>query len=689
METLSPEVAALVEQKKLDGLEDLWTRRMEEAPNDLPFFFAIASGLKKKGELESALAWLRFLADYHTEKGLGDSRLAILLEIARMAPSDGTIREELTTAIRESFAGHPDLDAVVAHFPLAASADPAETGGRIARWLRFRPGEVYLLSAHGPGRVLELNPTLDVIRLEFGRERLPLSLVSAERTLTPLPPDHFLRVKLEDPESLRSLAGEDPPEVVRRLLASFGGQASVAEIREHFSGLVEEARWSAFWAAARKTPQLLVSGTGKSAVVRWAESADAAEGQVREAFLEADAEGKLEIARKNAKRSVELLRLFASELSAEARRLLSSRPGLAWELSQTAFRLDPASEEAVPAAEALSHADPLTWLNGVRDHVAREKALQAIRAGRADWLEVFAEQFLKEEDARVLGALFDALEQAPERCEEIVRRIQRSPRRAPRAFLWLAERAHARGEPVPPSIFYSLLDALRQEEFSPVRARVKHFFEPGQLAVSIVRGTGSEEEARELLTALEHAGSLEEHRRAVVREALLMRFPELRAPAREYLYSTAPAIEARRKELQHLRQVELPANAEAMRVAKDHGDLSENFEYHAARQRHEYLSARIATLADELARSRALDPMRVDASEVRVGTRVRLRHEDGRERTATILGPWDSKPEEGVYSYLSEFGERLLGRKAGERVSLPEGVVDIVSIEPWTVSAVP
>ena len=74
-----------------------------------------------------------------------------------------------------------------------------------------------------------------------------------------------------------------------------------------------------------------------------------------------------------------------------------------------------------------------------------------------------------------------------------------------------------------------------------------------------------------------------------------------------------------------MRQVDLPANAEAMRVAKDHGDLSENFEYHAARQRHEYLSARIASLSDELSRSRALDPSRIDTSEVRVGTRVTLR----------------------------------------------------------------
>jgi transcription elongation GreA/GreB family factor len=163
-----------------------------------------------------------------------------------------------------------------------------------------------------------------------------------------------------------------------------------------------------------------------------------------------------------------------------------------------------------------------------------------------------------------------------------------------------------------------------------------------------------------------------------------MRFPGLRAPAREYVYSTPEAIEGRRKELAHLKQVELPANAEAMRIAKEHGDLSENFEYHAARQRHEYLSARIATLADELSRSRSLDPARIDPSEVRVGTRVVLREEGtGAERSVTILGPWDSKPEEAVYSYESEFAQALLGAKPGELVRAGGAGLEVVSIQPW------
>ncbi|HJW14374.1 MAG TPA: hypothetical protein VJ776_06745, partial [Thermoanaerobaculia bacterium] len=139
---LPGDVALLVEQKSFDAVEDLWTRRMEEQPEDLPFFFSVASAVKKKGGVAAALSWLRFLADYEIERGDADRQIAVLLEIARMAPADPDIRGEIEAALRRRFAGHPALAAVFAQFPLSGAPDPGETGGKIARWLRFSPGEI-------------------------------------------------------------------------------------------------------------------------------------------------------------------------------------------------------------------------------------------------------------------------------------------------------------------------------------------------------------------------------------------------------------------------------------------------------------------------------------------------------------------------------------------------------------------
>lgn len=678
---LPAEVAELVDHKKFTELEDLWTRRVEANPRDLPFFFSVAAAVKKKGGSEQAVSWLRLLADYQTERKDLDARLDVLAEAARLFPTEPEIRQDLAAALQARFAGHPVLPAVLAQNTLEKSKEPAAVASKIRRWLAFRPGDIFFLQGRGPGRIVEMNPALDFIRLEFEGGRLPLSLVSAEKTLVPLPPDHFLREKLERPGEAKALAENDPSEAVRRLLASFGRSLTVAEVKDHFSGIVPETRWTSLWASARKHKQLLVTGNGKSATVEWLSSAGAAEDSIRREFAEAPPEKKIDVARRQGKRSKELAREFSRGLAEEARRVSPDRPALAWELSQAALKLTPEDPEAFPAADFLAAGNTRTLLSEIGDPGARSRALEAIRQGRADWLEIFTDQFLLDEDQRVLAGIFEQLPQ--ESRDELSRRIFRSPRMAPRAFVWLSETSGWTGGEGPPSLFFSLLDALRQEEFSGVRARVKEFFDPGALAVALVRSAPSEEKAREMLEALNRAGGLEEHRRAMVREALLMKFPELRAPAREWIYGTPESIDAKRRELAHMKSVELPENARAMQAAKELGDLSENFEYQATRQRHEYLSARIASLADELSRARPLDRAKVDPAEIRVGTSVRLRESSGAERAVTILGPWDSKPEESIYSYQSDFAQELLGRRPGERVHWKGTEMEIVSVEPW------
>jgi transcription elongation GreA/GreB family factor len=675
---IPPEFQELVDGKKLEALEALWSKRMEEEPDALPLFFGVAAAVKKKGSGQVALKLLRSLADFQDEGS--DPRIQTLLEIARMSPKDPEVRKELAAALKSRFGGHPAFGAVVAKFAVETAPDPAEVAGRIARWLRFTPDGIYFMPGRGAGRLVEMKPALDVLRLDVGGAKLPFSLVSAERTLVALPESHFLRRKVEDPKTLAALAESDPAETVRQLLESFGGRSTVQEVRDHLAGLVPDDRWSAFWSSARKHKQLLVSGSAKSASVVWSESADAAEDSVRQSFEKAAPAAKIELARKHAKRSKPLAAFMAESLAAEAQKAAAGAPALAWELSQAVLRLAPGAPEAFPAERLLAGSDLRRSLSEIRDHQAREKALEAVRASRPDWAEIFTEQITREEDGRVLGTLFSAL---GDRAAELRRKILRSPRSAPRAFVWLLEKMHAEASADSTALFVSLTDAMRMDEFSSLRARLKELFEPGGLAVTLVRLASSEEEARDLLHALDRVAGLEEHRRATVKEALLMKFPELRAPAREYLYATAAAIEARRQEMLHLKQVELPANAEQMRAAKEHGDLSENFEYHACRQKHEYLSARIATLADELSRTRSLDPSRIDASEVRVGTRVKLRSDGGAEREVVILGPWDSRPENAIYSYQSEFAQRLLGARPGDRINLADGPVEVVSVAPW------
>ncbi len=132
-----------------------------------------------------------------------EGRIQTLLEVARMSPKDPEVRKELAASLKARFGAHPAFGAVVAKFPVESAPDPSEVAGRIARWLRFTPGGIYFMPGRGAGRLVEMKPALDVMRLEVQGTKLPLSLVSAERTLVELPETHFLRRKVEDPEDPR------------------------------------------------------------------------------------------------------------------------------------------------------------------------------------------------------------------------------------------------------------------------------------------------------------------------------------------------------------------------------------------------------------------------------------------------------------------------------------------------------
>ena len=159
-----------------------------------------------------------------------------------------------------------------------------------------------------------------------------------------------------------------------------------------------------------------------------------------------------------------------------------------------------------------------------------------------------------------------------------------------------------------------------------------------------------------------------------------MRFEDLRKSEDDTFFVTAESLEKRRAELDRILKVEIPENTKGIALAAAEGDLTENFEYKARRERQQLLSARAGKLQDELARARALDPAAIDTAEVRPGTKVTLKGAKG-ERTVTLLGPWDSKPEEGVYSYLSELGRALLGKAVGEEAKILGEEMTLLKIE--------
>ena len=126
-----------------------------------------------------------------------------------------------------------------------------------------------------------------------------------------------------------------------------------------------------------------------------------------------------------------------------------------------------------------------------------------------------------------------------------------------------------------------------------------------------------------------------------------------------------------REELRRLREVDAPQVVRDIGTAREHGDLSENAEYHAAKDRQGMIVARISFIEQTLSRAEVIDPSKLSGKKVQFGAHVRLMNVDNDEQQAfQIVGPEEADIKLGRISVASPLARGLLGHEVGEEVSV-------------------
>jgi len=122
-------------------------------------------------------------------------------------------------------------------------------------------------------------------------------------------------------------------------------------------------------------------------------------------------------------------------------------------------------------------------------------------------------------------------------------------------------------------------------------------------------------------------------------------------------------------------KMERPEIVEAIEAARAHGDLSENAEYHAAKERQGQIEATIADVEDQLSRAMVIDPKSLSGDKVVFGATVTLRDEDDKKVRYQLVGQVEADANQGRISFNSPLGRALIGRQVGEEVevSTPSG----------------
>jgi transcription elongation factor GreA len=137
----------------------------------------------------------------------------------------------------------------------------------------------------------------------------------------------------------------------------------------------------------------------------------------------------------------------------------------------------------------------------------------------------------------------------------------------------------------------------------------------------------------------------------------------------------AEGYEKLQNDVRHLKTVERLSIIDAIEEARAHGDLSENAEYHAAKERQGHVEAQIADIEDRLSRAMVIDPTTLSGNKVVFGATVQLRDENDKPIKYQIVGETEADAKIGRISYSSPLGRALIGRMVGEEVefSAPSG----------------
>jgi len=147
---------------------------------------------------------------------------------------------------------------------------------------------------------------------------------------------------------------------------------------------------------------------------------------------------------------------------------------------------------------------------------------------------------------------------------------------------------------------------------------------------------------------------------------------------------TRAGLEKLREELSYLMNVERPKNIQAIAEARSHGDINENAEYQAAKEKQSFIEGKISELQATLGRAEVIDVDDGPADHVVFGRTVLLCNvETDEEVSYQLLGPYESDPEKGKISVNSPLGQALIGRVEGDwiRVKTPRGIQEFEILE--------
>jgi transcription elongation GreA/GreB family factor/transcription elongation factor GreA-like protein len=576
----------------------------------------------------------------------------------------------------------------------------AKAGEALAK---LSPGTYVNHKSWGYGQISDVDFLLQQMTLNFtGKRGHSMQLVYATESLTVIPGEHIAAKKLADMAAVKSSAKNDPVGLSRCILQSFGGKATQDQLQTALvPDVMSESEFKKWFEVAKKAmkaeghfaiptkkglPFELRDGPISHADEYLAafnnarqikDQTKAVELIIKHATEFTDPVGQLQpvivAVNDSAKKSAKLKPEDTISLLATRDELLERIPTLA------------AGTDAPGIAGILQ--DERAQLSALLSKSPDSKLTRAVAAIPPafgdDWPQRAISVVLRAEKARLASEAANLMAKngQGDTLRIALERAISEHGLSSAALCWLCEdRVGWFSELLNHKVASAIVSALERDAHNERKDRKLHdlLVNDSDLIIELMRDA-STEELRDFMRKLLLSTVFEDLNRRSLLGKIVRVHPDLQSMITggseqkdESIIVSWESLEKKKAELDELVNKKIPENVKEIAIARDYGDLRENFEFKAAKEMQRVLGRRRADAERDLGLARGSDFTNADASQVGIGTIVTLKDvKDGSTNTYTILGAWDGDPEKGILSYLSALAKTLLGHKPGDQLDVP------------------
>lgn len=737
-------ITELIKQEQIGEIETVWGEALEKAPEEVGTFLSLADKLAKSAHGEKAGQLLEQVVRKLDEMGQPKQAATVLGELARVAPRNSNQRELAEQVFGNAFGDLPGYDKCKERAEEAAKGSDNKYVRDLWTQLMFQPGDwVFHDAGWGLGEVKDIDAEGGELKIDFSsKEDHKVKLGAAAKFFRKLPEENIMVQRAAHMDELKAKCKEEPVAVVLNILKGHNNKSTLKRIKaELVPEVIESKSWAKWWTGTRKElaqHQYVKLGTGTNPSIERLVTAMTLEDETRERFDNAvRLHQKLDLIRRYLRDSQkseprkELLQYFSTELKGDVDRdepLDEKQQGANFTLAGGRILVAFLSDDLKKAQkeieidvgydidELVKESEPLLLrLEEIGDADFQMRALELhAELNEKDWPKSYQAAMLKDAPSLWDNIAKKLLEN--ERHKELKKSldaIMADGEKYPLQTLWLSRRGIlgtqlADGFEVPPAneLFSKLLWTINKvltriergenalkDTLASLRAAMTE--RNSRLLNTALEGL-NEERAAHLMHEIERCRGLSDIHQSTLRDIVMKAFPTLQAKAALQaaemaeesggeILATEAGLRKRQGELKHIQEEELPDVAKQIGEALAMGDISENAELDAARERESRLKEAAKEIMDELKRVKVVDPATVDSSVAGFGTKVSLKREDGKSKAYTILGRYEADHENFIISNESPIAQGILGKKPGEKatVETPEGAVhyDVISVD--------